>query len=205
MPLDPDAFADVVIETIGMAIVPVLERQAATERQVNTLIAQRDRVVDDLSALRERLAVLETRAPVPGPPGPPGRDGSDGVGFDDLAIEQIDNTTVTIKAVRGDVVKVIGTVRFPAATFERDYEPGREYVPGNIVRHKRAIWHCMNATTMAPGTSHYDDAGKLSGPQGWSLLLRDGTNGKDGKDGPPGPQGKQGRDWQQVYDDARRR
>lgn len=162
----------------------------------------------DLSGVRERVAVLETRAPVPGPAGPPGKDGADGLGFDDLAIEQIDDTTVTVKAIRGDQVKVIGTVTFPVMAFKRDYEPGHAYTPGNLVRFKRAMWHCHTATSLAPDAVTHDASGKPAGPQGkdfWTLVLSDGKRGADGKDGQAGPSGKPGRDWQQVYDDTRRR
>jgi hypothetical protein len=36
-------------------------------------------------------------------------------------------------------------------------------------------------------------------------MVKRGRDGKDGKDGGPGPQGPTGKDWQQVYDDTRRR
>jgi hypothetical protein len=39
----------------------------------------------------------------------------------------------------------------------------------------------------------------------WTLMVKRGRDGKDGKDGPSGPPGPAGRDWQQVYDDTRRR
>jgi hypothetical protein len=36
-------------------------------------------------------------------------------------------------------------------------------------------------------------------------MVKRGRDGKDGKDGGPGPIGPAGKDWQQVYDDTRRR
>jgi hypothetical protein len=36
-------------------------------------------------------------------------------------------------------------------------------------------------------------------------MVKRGRDGKDGKDGGAGPPGPAGRDWQQVYDDTRRR
>jgi hypothetical protein len=133
-----------------------------------------------IGAMRERLAVLETRAPIPGPPGAAGKDGVDGVGFDDLLVEQMDETTVTIKAKRGEVVKVIGSVTFPVVTFKGDYEAGCEYLPGNLVRTKSAIWHCRVATTIAPDAVTYDTHGKPAGPQGkdfWTLVLSERRRG----------------------------
>jgi hypothetical protein len=124
--------------------------------------------------MRERLAVLETRAPIPGPAGVAGKDGVDGLGYDDLVLEQIDDTTVVLKARRGDVVKVIGTVTFPIFQSKGNYDPGRENLPGHVVRYKSALWHCHVATMLAPDAVMYDSSGKPAGPQGkdcWKLLL----------------------------------
>ena len=150
--------------------------------------------------------VLETRArSQAAPAGRP--DGVDGVRFDDLALEQLDATTVTLKAIRGDVVKTVGTVTFPVGTFVGDYDAGRGYTPGNIIRYKSALWHCQTATALAPDGGTYEH-GRAAGPQGkdcWMLLLRDGKRGVDGKHGATGPQGPPGADWQEVYDKTRRR
>jgi hypothetical protein len=48
-----------------------------TDLQVSTKSLQSE-LTKEVGGLRERLAVLETRAPVPGPPGPAGKDGLDG-------------------------------------------------------------------------------------------------------------------------------
>jgi hypothetical protein len=148
-----------------------------------------------LADLRERVAVLETR--------PPG----DAAGLE-FVLEQSGDATVTLKAIRGEAVSVIGTATFPIQRFVGDYEPGHAYTPGNIVRAKHALWHCRAATTLAPDAVTYDASGAPAGPQGkdcWTLLLRDGKRGSEGKAGAPGLDGKPGRDWQQVYDETRRR
>jgi hypothetical protein len=202
-PPDADALADLVLDSMQTALAPVLARLAVTDTRLEGLAG----AVTDLGTMRERLAVLETRAPVPGPTGPAGRDGVDGVGFDDLALEQLDATTVTLKAIRGDVIKTIGTVTFPVGTFVGDFDAGRGYTPGNIVRYKSALWHCQTATALAPDGGTFEH-GRAAGPQGkdcWMLLLRDGKRGVDGKHGVQGPPGPAGKDWQQVYDDTRRR
>jgi hypothetical protein len=36
-------------------------------------------------------------------------------------------------------------------------------------------------------------------------MVKRGRDGKDGTHGPAGPEGPKGKDWQQVYDDTRRR
>ena len=163
--MQADALAAVVVSAFKVALAPLLARVAVLEGADLT---------KEITTMRERLAVLETRAPVPGPPGGRGKDGIDGLGYDDLAIEQVDETTVTLKAIRGDHAKVIGSVTFPVARFTGDYEGGRAYTPGQLVRTKSAIWHCRVATTLAPDTVTYDASGKPAGPQGkdyWTLVL----------------------------------
>jgi len=74
MPLDPQAYADVLVLAIKSALGPVQATQAALQTQIAGLEAR----LGDVGALRERLAVLETRPLLPGPPGEPGKDGADG-------------------------------------------------------------------------------------------------------------------------------
>ena len=151
---------------------------------------------DDLAAVRERVVVIEVRQPIPGPTGPAGRDGSDGVGFEDLAVVQRDDRSFTITATHGDRVKEIGTAAVRAATSTAASGPtGRTYEPGDGVTWAGSEWHCHSTTTTKPG----------DGSKAWTLKVKRGRDGKDGKDGPPGPPGPAGRDWQQVYDDTRRR
>jgi hypothetical protein len=198
------ALAPVVRDYVTATIAEVGLRVQTLDVQLAGLVT----ATTEIGAMRERLAVLETRAPVPGPPGPAGRDGVDGLGFDDLAVEQVDDTTVNLSAIRGDIVKGIGSVTFPVATFKGAYEQGCGYTPGNLVRYQRAIWHCHKATSLAPDGVTYDASGRPAGPQGkdfWTLLIADGKRGNDGKNGAPGPAGPMGKDWQQVYDDTRRR
>lgn len=160
----------VIRDYVARMVGPLAHRMTVAETQLAAVVSQTTAV----GPLRERVAVLETRAPVPGPPGAPGQDGVDGLGYDDLAVEQVDETTVTIKAIRGDHTRVIGSVTFPVARFTGDYEVGRAYTPGQWVRTKSAIWHCRVATTLAPDAVTYDASGKPAGPQGkdyWTLVL----------------------------------
>jgi hypothetical protein len=193
-----EGLAPVVCDLVAQGTAEVTRRQVLTEVQLAHVVD----VVKDLGAMRERLAVLETRAPVPGPSGAPGRDGIDGVGFDDLIVEHDGERAFTVKCVRGDVVKGLGTFRLPAMIYRDVWTDGRTYEPGDVVTWARSIWHCKKTTTLKP------DGVARDGPQGkdfWTLIVARGRDGKDGKDGPPGPQGPAGRDWQQVYDDTRRR
>jgi hypothetical protein len=168
-----EGIAPVVRDFVKAALTDVGARVQVIDTQLVGLVT----ATTEIGTMRERLAVLETRAPVPGPTGPAGQDG---LGIDDLAIEQVDDATIRVKATHGETVKVIGTVRFPVARVHGDYEPGREYLPGHLVRHKNAIWHCRVATTVAPGATAYDGTGQPAGPQGkdfWTLLVRDGKRG----------------------------
>jgi integrin beta 3 len=150
---------------------------------------------DDLAAARERLAVVEVRQPIPGPMGPAGRDGVDGVGFDDLRVDHDGERTFTITAVRGAVVKSLGTFTVPVPLYREVWIDGRTYEPGDSVTWAGSEWHCRTTTTTKPG----------DGSKAWTLKVKRGRDGKDGKDGSSGPPGPAGRDWQQVYDDTRKR
>jgi len=97
---DVEAVADVVRSTVKAHIAPLAARLTATESELartrDTLDTFRERLVGietkshapiDLTPLFERVAVLETRAPVPGPPGPAGKDGTAGLRYRDRFIE----------------------------------------------------------------------------------------------------------------------
>jgi len=169
----------------------LVQRVTIAETQLAAVVTQTSAV----GPLRERVAVLETRAPVPGPAGAPGRDGIDGVGFDDLQVEHDGARAVTVKGVRGDVVKVLGTFTLPTPIYRGVWTEGRPYEPGDGVTWAGSEWHCLTTTTTKPG----------DGSKAWTLKVKRGRDGKDGKDGPVGPPGPAGKDWQQVYDDTRRR
>jgi hypothetical protein len=75
------------------------------------------------------------------------------------------------------------------------YVDSHPYECGQLVTWGGSTWHCNEATTTKPG----------EGSKAWSLMVKRGRDGKDGKDGAVGPAGPTGKDWQQVYDDTRRR
>lgn len=128
----------------------------------------------DLGALRERVAVVEVRQPVAGPAGPPGtngRDGVDGLGFDDITAVQDADRHLTIKAVRGDRVKSLGTMNIPAAIYRDVWMDGVSYDHGDMVTWAGSTWHCNESTTSKPGES-----------KAWTLMVKRGRDGKDGKD-----------------------
>ena len=183
--------APVVRDYVKTALAEVGTRVQVLDGQLAGLAA----ATTEIGTMRERLAVLETRAPIPGPPGPPGHDGSAGLGFDDLGVTQRDDRSFTITATRGDVVKEIGTASFALDIYRGVWLEGHAYEPGDGVTWAGSEWHCHAATTTKPG----------DGSKAWTLKVKRGRDGKDGKDGGPGPEGPPGADWQQVYDKTRRR
>ena len=68
------ADVDLVADLVSDALAPML----ADLKAVQYACAQFDARWNDLGALRERVAVLETRAPIPGPSGPAGAPGAKG-------------------------------------------------------------------------------------------------------------------------------
>lgn len=173
-----EGIGPVIRDFVAQATADLALRQVATNAQVAALVD----ATNALGIVRERLAVVETRAAVPGPPGPPGHDGSDGVGFDDLGVTQRDERSFTITATRGDVIKEIGTAHFSLELYRGVWVEGRTYEPGDGVTWAGSEWHCATPTTTKPG----------DGSKAWTLKVKRGRDGKDGQDGPPGPPGRDG-------------
>jgi hypothetical protein len=122
-----------------------------------------------LAPLRERIAVLETRAAVPGPPGPAGADGANGTnGADGLGLDQLravqdpaDPRVVTLQAVRGDEIKTLSTLRFAIPQFCGAYKGDRTYQPGDQVQ-QNGLWICETAQPGRPGAPE----------SGWRLQVK---------------------------------
>jgi len=162
-----EGIAPITAEAIQRATAGLVQRQLMLEAEVARLAA----AAADSGVLRERVATLEARAPVPGPPGPAGRDGADGVGFEDLGVAQTDERSFTITAVRGDRVKDIGTARFAVALYRGVWTEGRTYEPGDSVTWAGSEWHCQASCATKPG----------DGSKTWTLKVKRGRDGKDGK------------------------
>jgi len=170
-------------DTISKALEAPLRRLAALEAQP----APRDG--------RDGLPGRDGKDGSPGHPGADGEAGRDGLGIDDLALAYDGERTLTLKAVRGDVTKAIGTVVLPVPIYRGVYTPGRVYAACDSVTWQGAEWHCQQATATKPG----------DGSAAWTLKVKKGKDGRDGHEGPRGPQGPAGRDWQQVFEAARGR
>lgn len=80
----------------------------------------------EIAALRERVAVVEVRPPVPGPPGADGAPGKDGANGQDGS---------------------------PGLSFEGVYQEGQSYIKGQIATWAGSCWHANTETTSKPGES----------------------------------------------------
>jgi len=145
--------ASVVVLTMKAVLAPVQERMGALEASLTSWVMQTEALLTltrELGPLRERLAVLESRPPLPGPPGQdgaPGKDGQDGAP---------------------------GPPGEPGLQSKGDWLPQMTYHRGDLVRYRRAIWECREATSnRVPG----------DGSSAWFLWLKP-QDGRDGKDAP---------------------
>jgi hypothetical protein len=146
-----------------------------------------DVLTKDTATLRERMAVVEVRAQIPGPPGvdgKPGRDGANGVngkdgvdgfGFDDLSAD-CDGRTMTLKFQKGDRIKAF-PLRVNYADYLGVYQDGKPYTKGDLVTWGGSAWHCNEDTTSKPG----------DGSKDWTLMVKRGRDGRDGVDAPSVP------------------
>jgi hypothetical protein len=136
---DVDRLADAVVLLLKAALAPVAAQ---------------------LTALRDRVAAVETREPVPGPVGPAGQDGApgaDGFAVDELALEQDaeDPRLITLAYRRGEVRKTLGAVWLPTTLYRGVFHADRTggYVRGDQVTYAGALWQCNAPTTLKPGMS----------------------------------------------------
>lgn len=143
--------------------------------------SQGDTAAAEIAAVRERVAVLETRAPVPGPAGTDGlngKDGEDGFGFEDLAVDFDGDRTLALRFTRGDLVKVF-PITVPFLKYQGVYQDGQSYVDGDVVTWAGSTWVASEPTQTKPG--------EYAGAKAWTLCVKKGRDGKDGKDGAPAP------------------
>jgi hypothetical protein len=177
---EADELAGLLIEVIRDALRPVGDKVAALETQARDLETRvmhaltearpHDAVLTltkDLSAVRERVAVVETRAPVPGPPG---ADGHDGLGFDDVAVDFDGNRTITVRFQRGDQSKAF-PIELPYLKWQGTYRGSAMYRPGDVVTWAGMAWHANEPTMEAPGERS----------KAWTLMVKRGRDGKDAR------------------------
>jgi hypothetical protein len=163
-----DALADRLALHVQRAVAPLQASYAALDLRCKMLETQVAAQVAELGPLRERVAVAEARAPLPGPPGPPGVDGWTP---DEITATQDadDDRLVTLSYRRGEQVKTIGTLRLSTPRYCGVYDETKGYTAGDQVTYKGSQWHCHTATSARPG----------EGASGWVLQVKCGRDGRD--------------------------
>jgi integrin beta 3 len=172
---------DLVTMTLTETLTPVRTSVALLDDRLRahaTVTAGHDLRLRDLevlvSGLRERLAIVETRAPVPGPPGrdgQDGKDGADGYGVEDLSVEFDGDRTIALAFARaGREVQRFPLV-LPFQKYQGVYHAGTSYVAGDMVTYGGSLWHCGTATSARPG----------DGVTGWTLAVKRGQDGRDAR------------------------
>lgn len=166
--MQPDALAEIVVLTVKEALAPLradVERLqfALAERTAALAVAE-----TTLGAVRERLAALEARPPVPGPRGADGLDGlsgADGLGFDDLGVSFDGDRTLALTFTRGPVTKTFPVV-LPIPRYQGVYQAGVLYGVGDLVTWGGSAWHCQQPTDSRPG--------ELA--RAWQLMVKAGRD-----------------------------
>lgn len=121
-----------------------------------------------------------------------GKDGVDGLGFDDMTAEFDGERTVTLKFMRGEIVKS-WPIKFQIPLYRGIYDATKTYETGDTVTWGGSQWIAKQTTTsIAP------DENSVAGKKTWALSVMRGRQGKQGQKGesgdrgPQGPQGPQG-------------
>lgn len=166
-----DALAQLIVMTLKSALLPLRTTVSALELQAGNLAARQSTLEAqalELSALRERLAVLETRAPVAGPAGQDGtdgKDGADGIRLEDLAADFDGDRTLTLRFSNGIVTKSI-PITLPIPRWQGVYQAGRPYQTGDLVTWQGSAWHCQQPTSSRPADSAH----------AWRLMVKSGRD-----------------------------
>ena len=161
-----DALGIVIATALKAAVAPLVARVGVLEHALAATVVD----TKELATLRERVAVLETRAPIAGPPGLAGKDGADGLGFEDLVVTHDGQRSVTFALARDGREKTT-VVTFPCLIYRGVYALGHTYAIGDVVTHNGSAWHCQKDTTTKPDT-----------PEGagyWRLMVKRGDRGRD--------------------------
>jgi hypothetical protein len=183
--MTPDALAQLIVSTVKQAIQPVraqlaaldgrLAAQATHQATIDTAAVSLAAV--DIASLRERLAVLETRAPVAGPPGlngQDGRDGADALAVSDLAASFDGDRTLTLTLSDGVRTKSV-PITLPIPRWQGTYTAGHAYQTGDLVTWDGSAWHCQQPTSSKPGD--HAAAWRLMVKRGRDYTRRPGTGG----------------------------
>jgi hypothetical protein len=170
MSADVDAMAAEVVLLMKSVLAPVLDRIKDLEARMASAAGESAlAALTEFGAIRERVAVLEVKAPVPGPAG---KDGVDGLGWDDLVVEHDGERGFVVKMRQGAVTKDCGAFTIPAMLYRGIWE-AKAYDPGDVVTWAGSSWHCQKPTTTKPDS--------FEGAAFWKLMVKRGDRGKDAK------------------------
>jgi len=151
-----EGFAEVVRLTIKAALAPEQVRNARLDQALTEARAE-------VSLLRERLAIIEAREPVPGPAGPAGQDGAAFTAGELECLQAPDDPRrVTLQFRKGDVVTPAGQLAFRVPVYCGVYQAGASYEPGDMVTVAGSQWHCNSATRERP----------TGGNPAWTLAVK---------------------------------
>jgi hypothetical protein len=166
--MQPDMLAELIVLTVKEALAPVRAELARVEgalgelRALGAIVGALD---TQIGTVRERLAGLEARPPVPGPAGQDGKDGADGLGFDDFAASFDGDRTLMLRWARGAVVKAF-PLELPIPRYQGAYASSRAYRVGDVVNYDGSAWMCQAPTSARPG----------DGARGWQLMVKHGRD-----------------------------
>ena len=187
---DMQALSDVVVLAIKAALAPLEARLRVSEQ------ANQDMYLfgKEISTLRDRLVVIETKAAIV-PEREPDTlaDLRARVAFvETRVLDESQSKAVADIRERLAVVETRAQVPGPAGkdgepgpagkdgvdglaglSFEGVYQDGQSYEKGQLVTWAGSSWHCNAPTTTKPG----------DGSKDWTLMVKRGRDGKDGRDG----------------------
>ena len=106
--------------------------------------------------------------PIIGKDGEPGKDGRDGFSLDDFDCQPVDERTIKMTFVRGEVAHSY-ELQFPVIVYRGVFKEGESYERGDTVTWGGSLWHCDTPTKEKPGT------------EAWTLAAKKGRDGKDAK------------------------
>ncbi len=171
-----DQLAELVVMTIKQALAPFLQSLAVLEERVSgqgTRLASTEAERAELLAMRERLAVVEARPPIPGPAGrdgAPGANGADGIGFDSVEAAFDGDRTLAFHFRKGELTKTVA-LPLPMPHYEGIYQAGRDYGLGDIVTDGGSAWICVAPTQSRPNEN----------ASAWRLMVKRGRDGRDAR------------------------
>jgi hypothetical protein len=157
-----------------------VELRAAVEEAIEPMI---DRFALQFERRAQDVLIRAVAALPPPKDGTPGKDGRDGFDLKSFEVEQIDERTVELRFVAGEL-RYAQRLYFPVVLDAGPYRDQQTYRKGDATTFGGALWIAQRDTNERP---------KDVGSDAWRLAVRRGRDGKDGSPGPAGPPGPVGK------------